>query len=159
MVSWPLRRAGERFPVVRPDAEGFTEGTPRNEADAYRADLEGVAYLERLCYERLAELGAERSGPVITAGGGARSAVWSRIRATVLGDAVAVAVDAGTATGACLLAAAGPVHADLTAAAAAMVRPARLIEPDEATRQAMADGYGRWTEALARRGSLDGRGA
>jgi D-ribulokinase len=59
------------------------------------------------CYERLAELGAERSGSVITVGGGARSAVWSRIRATVLGDEVAVAVDAGTATGARLLAAAG----------------------------------------------------
>jgi hypothetical protein len=39
------------------------------------------------------------------------------------------------------------------------VSPARLVEPDEATRQAMADGYGRWTEALARRGWLAGGGA
>ena len=94
---------------------------------------------------------SEPNGSVITASGGARSAVWSRIRATVLGNAVAVAVNAGTATSECLLAAAGPVHADLTAAAAAMVRPARLIEPDEAT----MPGHGgrlRPLEVLARRG-------
>ncbi len=32
-----------------------------DEADAYRADLEGVAYLERLGYERLAGLGCHPS--------------------------------------------------------------------------------------------------
>jgi hypothetical protein len=36
-----------------------------DEPDAYRADLEGVAYLARLGYERLAA-GAVRDQPVIT---------------------------------------------------------------------------------------------
>ena len=155
VISWPLRRQGERFPIVRPDAVGFTEGTPVDEADAYRADLEGVVYLERLGYERLAALGAVRDQPVITAGGGARSHVWSVIRATVLGDGVAVAAGASTSMGACLLAAAGTIHPDLTAATRAMVRPPRMIEPDAATRNALEDGYRRWTEALRRRGWLD----
>jgi sugar (pentulose or hexulose) kinase len=114
-----------------------------------------VAYLERLGYERLAALGAPRGEPVITAGGGTRSPVWSKIRATVLGDGVAVAADASTSMGACLLAAAGTIHPDLTAAGNAMVQPARMIEPDAATRAAMDDGYGRWTEALRRLGRLD----
>ena len=57
--------------------------------------------------------------------------------------------------GACLLAAAGTIHPDLTAAARAMVRPPRMIEPDSATRNTQPDGYRRWTEALRRRGWLD----
>lgn len=154
VISWPLRQPGERFPIVCPDAAGFTEGTAADEADAYRADLEGVAYLERLCYERLESLGARRCQPVISVGGGTRSAVWSAIRATVLGDGLAVASEASTAAGACLLAAAGTLHADLTAATQAMVRPPQFVEPDSATQQAMEDGYGRWTEALRRRGWL-----
>lgn len=154
VISWPLRRAGERFPIVCPDAVGFTEGTAADEADAYRADLEGVAYLERLCYERLESLGAARSQPVIAVGGGTRSAVWSTIRATVLGDGIAVASEASTSAGACLLAAAGTLYPDLATATRGMIRPPRFIEPDSLTRQAMEDGYGRWTEALRRRGWL-----
>lgn len=124
-----------------------------DEADAYRADLEGVAYLERLGYERLAALGAVRDQPVITVGGGARSHVWPVIRATVLGDGVAAG--ASTSMGACLLAAAGTIHPDLTAATRAMVRPPRMIDPDSATRNALEYGYRRWTEALRRRGWLE----
>lgn len=152
IISWPLRQRGERFPIMRPDATGFTEGTPADEADAYRADLEGVAFLERLGYERLAALGAPRAEPVITVGGGARSQVWSQIRASVLGDGVAIADGASTSVGACLLAAAGTVHADLAAAVKVMVRPPRMVEPDPVTRSALADNYGRWTAALRRRG-------
>lgn len=154
VISWPLRRPGERFPVVCPAATGFIEGTPADDADAYRADLEGVAYLERLCYERLEILGAGRCQPVIAVGGGARSSVWSSIRATVLGDGLAVASEASTAAGACLLGAAGTIHRDLTAATQAMVKPARFVEPDATTREAMAHGYARWTDALRRRGWL-----
>ncbi|HEY0934261.1 MAG TPA: FGGY family carbohydrate kinase [Trebonia sp.] len=155
VISWPLRQQGERFPIVRPDAAGFAEGTPAGEADAYRADLEGVAYLERLCYERLAALGAHRHEPVITVGGGARSQVWSAIRATVLGDGIAIAAGASTSVGACLLAAGGTVHPDLATAVKTMVRPPRVVEPDPAVRGAMEDGYGRWLEALRHHGWLE----
>jgi len=51
--------------------------------------------------------------------------------------------------GACLLAAAGTLHADLTAATHAMLLPpARPIEPDRATRGALAGRHGRWSEVL-----------
>jgi sugar (pentulose or hexulose) kinase len=154
LISWPLRRAGERFPIVRPDAEGFAEGFALDEADAYRADMEGVAYLERLAYDRLSELGARRTEPVITVGGGARSLAWSKIRASVLGDGVAIAAHASTSLGACLLAAAGPVYPDLTTAARAMLRPARMIEPENGAREAMEESYAGWKQALRRRGWL-----
>lgn len=154
IISWPLRRAGERFPIVAPDAVGFTEGSAADEADAYRADLEGVAYLERLAYDRLSELGARRTGPVITVGGGGRSLAWSKIRASVLGDGVAIAAHASTSLGACLLAAAGTIHTDLSTAAQAMLRPAQLIEPDNAARDAMDESYARWTQALRLHGWL-----
>jgi hypothetical protein len=63
VISWPLRRQGERFPSS--GRKRSTGRTPVDEPDAYRADLEGVAYLARLGYERLAA-GAVRDQPVIT---------------------------------------------------------------------------------------------
>lgn len=154
VVAWPLRRSGERFPIVCPDAEGFVEGKPCSEVDAYRADLEGVAYLERLGYERLSQLGAHRVHPVITAGGGSRSQVWCRIRAGVFNEPVAVAVHADSAFGAAILAASGSIHTSLAAASAAMVSPPQLLEPDGAEVARLQDGFLRFTAALEERGWL-----
>lgn len=44
-VRYPLCRDGERFPFVSGAARGFERGRPRDEADAHRAALEGVAFL------------------------------------------------------------------------------------------------------------------
>jgi xylulokinase len=152
VTAWPLRRAGERFPFLCAKAEGFVDGEPEDEVDAYRAQLEGLAYLERLAYERLAELGASRTRPVLTAGGGARSHTWSRVRAGVLGDAVGVVAGAGSALGAAMLASSGGVHRDLSAATAAMAPSPLMIDPDRRERAALERGYGRFLEALSRRG-------
>lgn len=154
VVAWPLRRSGERFPMACPDAEGFVEGEPQSEVDAYRADLEGVAYLERLGYDRFSQLGARRDRPVITAGGGARSDVWCRIRAGVLNQPVGVAVHADSAFGAAMLAASASVDGSLASVSAAMVRPPRYVEPDGAEHAALQDGYIRFTDALQKRGWL-----
>ncbi|WP_244317862.1 FGGY-family carbohydrate kinase, partial [Streptomyces chryseus] len=154
-LNYPLRRDGERFPFVSGDARGFVAGTPRDEADGHRAALEGVAFLERLALERVRALGVEVRGPLHAAGGGSRSDLWTRIRATVLGRPLRVAERAQTAFGAALLAAAGTLHPDLTASAAAMTAAGRAVEPVERERAALDESYERFVAQLRARGWLD----
>ncbi|MGW7054280.1 FGGY-family carbohydrate kinase [Streptomyces sp. NPDC054887] len=158
-LNYPLRREGERFPFVSGDARGFLTGTPQDEADGHRAALEGVAFLERLAVERVQALGVEVRGPLHAAGGGSRSDLWNRIRATVLGKPLRVAERAETAFGAALLAAAGTLHPDLTAGAAAMTAAGRAVEPVERERAALEESYGRFVAQLRARGWLDAGGA
>ncbi len=152
VVSYPLRRDGERFPFVTADARGFTLGSPADDVDRYRAALEGVAFLERLAVDRVRALGVTVDPPMYAAGGGSRSPVWSRIRATALGVPVQVADHADTAFGAALLAAAGSVHTDLGAASRAMVAPGTLVEPDPSEQDALDRSYRRFVDALVNRG-------
>jgi sugar (pentulose or hexulose) kinase len=154
VVAYPLRREGERFPFVSGAARGFLLGTLADDADRHRATLEGVAFLERLALERAEELGVAVEGPLWAAGGGSRSPLWTRIRATVLGRPLRVADHAETAFGAALLAASGTLHPDLTASAAAMVRPGRDVEPDAREHAALDASYATFTAALRERGWL-----
>lgn len=134
-------------------ARGFELGRPRDEADAHRAALEGVAFVERLALDRVERLGVPVLGPLHAAGGGSRSTVWTTIRATVLDRPVRVVERAETAFGAALLAATGTLHENLAASAAAMVRAA-LVEPVPEERPALDDAHGRFVEALHERGWL-----
>ncbi len=151
-VVYPLARAGERFPFLEPAARGFVLGDPADEVEAYRAALEGVALVERLAYDHLAALGAAPEGSIATAGGGSRSRVWNRIRATALCRPLVVPETPTSAFGAALLAAAGTAHADLAAAAAAMVRNREEVEPDRREEGALRESYGRLGDELRARG-------
>jgi sugar (pentulose or hexulose) kinase len=136
-----------------PDAHAFWIGEPSDDAERYRAVLEGVAFVERLSYEHLGRLGATAEGPVAAAGAASRSRVWTSIRASVLGRPMAVATDATTAFGACLLAAAGTVHQDLVSATGAMTSPGDEIEPDQD--EALEENFRRLLAALRERGWID----
>lgn len=154
-VSYPLRREGERFPFVTGEARGFTLGAPADETERHRADLEGVAFLERLALDRVRSLGVPVSGPLHAAGGGSRSALWNRIRATVLGMPLRVADRAETAFGAVLLAAAGTLHPSLEEAATAMTGDGELVEPVPEEKAALDASYARFVAELERRGWLE----
>jgi sugar (pentulose or hexulose) kinase len=152
VVHYPLQGAGERFPFLADRATSFVLGTPEDRVDEYRSRLEGVAFCERLALEHLAALGAPADGPVRTAGGGARSEEWCRIRASVLNRPILRIRDAGTALGAALLAAVGSVHADLRAAASAMVPEGALVEPVASEIEPLDDSYRRFLAELRVRG-------
>ncbi len=155
-VVYPLLGRGERFPFVAPDAEGFVVGEPADEADRIRATAEGVAFVERLGYERLAALGAPVHPPIVVTGGGSSSLVWNRIRATVLGVPLLAAPGATTALGACILAAAGTLHPNLSAATAAMSVTGTQVDPDDTERDALEANYRRFRSAVAERGWITG---
>jgi xylulokinase len=93
--------------------------------------LEGVAYGLRDSLELLRELGARpESGRV--SGGGARSELWLRILASVLGLPLETTEsEEGSAFGAALLAGVrAGVFSDADDAVARCVRPQRRIEPE-----------------------------
>jgi xylulokinase len=99
--------AGERTPHADPDARGAFIGlTLRHDRGAMaRAVLEGVAYGLRDSLELLRELGVHADLGRIS-GGGARSELWRRILASVLGFPLerTAAAEEGAAFGAALLA-------------------------------------------------------
>ena len=80
--------------------------TPRPDDDALflHGMLEGMARIEAQGYARLAELGATPLRAVISAGGGAKNAVWQQIRQRCLGVPVSVAKHADAAFGSARLA-------------------------------------------------------
>jgi xylulokinase len=125
--------AGERTPYPDPDARGaFTGLSARHDRGAlWRAMLEGVAFGLRDSLELLRELGAQpESGRV--SGGGARSELWLRIVASVLGLPLELTEsEEGSAFGAALLAGVrAGVFADAEDAVARCVRIRRRIEPE-----------------------------
>jgi xylulokinase len=136
--------AGERTPHADPDARGaFTGLSLRHDRGALaRAVLEGVAYALRDSLELLAALGVRpETGRV--SGGGARSDLWLRIVASVLGIPLErTAVEEGAAYGAALLGGvAAGVFRDVHEAVAACVRVRGIVEPEPAWGTSYEAGY------------------
>jgi xylulokinase len=139
--------AGERTPHADPYARAAFVGLElRHDTGALvRAVLEGVAYGLRDSLELLRELGVDaRAGRV--SGGGARSELWLRIVATVLGLPLErTAVDEGAAYGAALLAGVrAGVFADVHDAVARTVHVRDVVEPEPAWHHAYDEGYARF---------------
>ena len=150
VVTYPLHGRGERFPFIAPQAEGFTLGQPAEEIDQYAALLQGVAFVERLCFDYLDMLGAPVGGPFLLTGGGAKSRYWCQLRADVLGSPVTLPENAEAALGmAILAAAAGHQVADV---AGAMVRVREVIDPRPDRAGRFREPYLRLVDELARRG-------
>jgi sugar (pentulose or hexulose) kinase len=146
-VTYPLTKAGERFPFVAPQAERFTLGGTPDDLHTYAAVLQGVAFIERLAFEHLETLGADPVRSVSLTGGATQSGYWNQLRADVLGVPVELPAVPDPAYGMALLAASG--GKDLTGTARRMVRVDRVLEPGG---QRLDDLYGDFLAELDRRG-------
>ena len=135
---------GERTPHADPDARAAFVGLElRHDRGALvRAVLEGVAYGLRDSLELLRALGVEAEVGRVS-GGGARSELWLRIVASVLGIPLErTAVEEGAAYGAALLGGVrAGVWADVHDAVASCVRARARVDPDPAWRDAYEEGY------------------
>jgi xylulokinase len=124
---------GERTPHVDPKARAaFTGLSLRHDRGALvRAVLEGVAFGLRDSLELLRGLGVEPVAARVS-GGGARSDLWLRIVASVLGLPLErTAAEEGAAFGAALLGGvAAGVFADVHDAVSATVKVRSTIEPE-----------------------------
>jgi len=139
--------AGERTPHPDPDVRGaFTGLSLRHDRGAlWRAVLEGVAYGLRDSLELLRDLGAEPHVARVS-GGGARSDMWLRIVASVLGVPLELTEsEEGSAFGAALLAGVrAGVFADAHEAVARCVRVRDRVEPDPDWSEVYEHGYARY---------------
>jgi xylulokinase len=139
--------AGERTPHADPDARGaFTGLSLRHDRGALaRATLEGVAYGLRDSLELLRGLGV-RPEVGRASGGGAKSDLWLRIVASVLGLPLErTESEEGSAFGAALLAGVrAGVFEDAADAVARCVRVRDRVEPDPDWSATYEHGYDRY---------------
>lgn len=124
---YPLPSPGERFPINDPALAPRETPRPADDARFLQGLLEGIAGVERLAYERIAELGAPYPQQVFTVGGGARNEAWTRLRQQRLGVPVVTPPHEDAAYGTALLARQGAgvtaaVTAEVTAEVMAGVR-------------------------------------
>jgi sugar (pentulose or hexulose) kinase len=152
VIVYPLAGRGERFPFHAPDAEGFLLGEPRDELDHYAALLQGVAFIERLCFAHLERIGAPVDGDLLLTGGGAKSRAWCQLRADILGRTVKIPENAEAAFGMAILAAAEG-HS-IAETAVSMIRVRETLDPRSSRTRQFDEAYQRLIEEFVRRGWL-----
>jgi xylulokinase len=139
--------AGERTPHADPDVRGMFWGLSlrHDRGGLWRAVLEGVAYGLRDSLELLRGLGVQAEVGRVS-GGGARSTLWLRIVASVLGLPLErTESQEGSAFGAALLAGVrAGAFADADEAVARCVRIRDRVEPDPAWAEAYEECYARF---------------
>jgi sugar (pentulose or hexulose) kinase len=150
-ITYPLAGKGERFPFRAPEAQGFST-LDGDEGARFAGVLQGIAFIERLCFESLASLGADTSGPVTLTGGATANAYWNQLRADVLGRTVLVPESAEAALGMAVLAAAPP--GGLAGTAERMVRIRNTYRPDPDRGARFSGAYHDLLAALRERGWL-----
>lgn len=100
---YPLPAAGERFPHNDPQRPPRLAPRPNDDAVFLQGLLEGIAAIEAAGYRLLHALGTPWPGAILTTGGGAENAAWSRIRERLLGIPVQAAPEQEAAYGSALL--------------------------------------------------------
>jgi len=150
VIAYPLVSRGERFPFTAPEAEGFVLGEPTDEIDLYAALLQGVAFIERLCFDYLDMLGAPTNGDLRLTGGGARSRYWCQIRADILDRQVSIPENSEAALGMAVLAAS--VGRRVSEVASEMVRVREVIDPRPGRSERFREPYIKLIDEFEHRG-------
>jgi sugar (pentulose or hexulose) kinase len=145
MGDFPLMRTGGLLFPIPLMALG------RTQADVIRAVLEGLAYAVRQAMEWLADVGGPAT-EVVLGGGVARSQVFPRILASVLGRPVRRARDAqASGLGGCIVGAtAAGAFRSIAEAAAVMHDRGELVHPEPEWTAIYEGLYASWVERRAR---------
>ena len=154
LASYPLLGRGERYPFVRPQAQGFLLGDNLDDNQRYTAMIEGVGYVERLCFEMVESLGCEVGDEIFTAGGACKSDVWLQIRSNILGKVLKVPEQTDAVMGTALLASLATTYDTLEQASHNMIKIQKTICPSNLCGQ-YEEGYLKTKEELQKRGYLD----
>lgn len=109
---YPLPKMGERFPINDPMMRPRMVPRPADDSIYFQGLLEGIAAIEALGYQRLAELGASPLTSIRSAGGGVANDKWTAIRLKKLGVPALPPASQHAAMGAARLAWWGIGHAD-----------------------------------------------
>jgi xylulokinase len=162
-VLWAPYLMGERTPHCDPTIRAACVGLAASHGRGHvvRAVLEGVAFSLRDTFTIFSAIGVPVDR-VVVGGGGARSALWRAIQASVYGHAVeTVAADEGAAYGAALLAGVGVgVWSNVDEAVDATIRTGTTTAPDPDTVSVMNGRYAQYRQLYpALRAIADSAGA
>jgi sugar (pentulose or hexulose) kinase len=156
-LSYPLVQKGERFPFIAPQARGFGQAN-LTKAERYTANMQGVAYMERYGYELISAISGEPIKEIFTAGGASSSAVWLRIRSSVMNLPIYKMKHVSGAMGAAILAASGSFFGDLPQAANAMNQIELAVFPERELVEAYEINYQRFLDTLIEKGWITREG-
>lgn len=152
VLAYPLVSDGERFPFAAAEAERFMLGEPADDGEHLAALFQGLAHVERLCFDYVDLLGAPTGGELSLTGGTARNRYLCQLRADALERPVRLVQNAESAFGMAVLAAsAGRSTAE---AAAEMVRVREVIEPRPGRAEPFRERHLRLVDELERRSWL-----
>lgn len=140
LLAWPLKQEGERYPIMAANARKI-EPQVNSKEELYAANLEGVAFIEKLAYDIIEDLSTEKVTAVYTAGGGSNSDVWLKIRASVLNVPIHKCKEASGALGAAIMAASQTFYGALSEAAKAMTSVEKTVLPDRNLSEAYTQQY------------------
>lgn len=101
---YPLKEAGERFPINDPNLKPVLEPRPEKDSDFLQAMLEGMSDIEARCYQEIENRGGSAPTLIYTAGGGSKNDKWTKLRANRLGQTPRVPTHSEAAIGAAKLA-------------------------------------------------------
>ena len=158
VLAYPLVSRGERFPFAAPDAEAFTIGAPAGDGEHAAALMQGLALVERLCFDRLEALGTDTGGALSLTGGATRNRRWCQLRSDALGRPARLPEQTESAFGMAILATAAHSGEPVAEAARRMSRTRCVFEPRAALRAHLDEQYERLVGELRRRGWLPAAG-
>ena len=101
---YPLLQPGERFPFNDPDKQPVITPRPDDDVEFLYGLFNGIANIEKLAYQRLAEFGAPYPNRIFSVGGGSINPVWTLIRQRKLNCEMIKPEHTDAAYGAALLA-------------------------------------------------------
>ncbi len=128
-------------------------------AELARATLENIAFAVKANLERVELVAGNRATELRLGGGLARSRLFARILADVLGRPVQTSAEAAVSgLGAAMCAATGAgEYDDLAEAALAMSRPGERFAPESVAQAEYLDAYERWLQVYRNLESLSGQ--
>lgn len=100
---YPLLEPGERFPVNDPKFAPRLSPRPSDDAVFLHGLFDGMARIEAQCYAAIAERSGEYPDKILSAGGGAKNPVFTRIRSRRLGTTPEPALQTEAAVGAAMI--------------------------------------------------------
>jgi len=101
---YPLLKPGERFPINDSALLPQLEPRPTQPTLFLQALMEGITQIEKIAYEKLAQLGAPKCSRIISTGGGSNNEAWLALRQREIGVNIIKAEHQQAAYGSALIA-------------------------------------------------------
>ncbi len=154
-LAYPNTRKGETFPFCMNSAEGFIFPASDDRVVQFASCLQGTAFFERMCYQKIDKLAdlQNSQGDVYTGGPWSRYDAWMQCRADVTGrvNRRTTSVN-GPAFGTAMIAAIGSHFQNFEAAAEAMVHIDQAFFPNPERMSIYLEHYSHFKDIMEEQG-------